>query len=118
MACIPSLEGCDTGVVFILALDNRFALGTVYLGGATSTYSCRYAHRGGLYGVSKTIVCREGEKGVWGVMEFNRVRRAEHAGSYMARGLRRRLPLRHVSHKEGKESTKGVSGKREPRPVK
>lgn len=78
----------------------------------------RYARRGGLYGVSKTIVCREGEKGVWGVMEFNRVRRAEHAGSYMARGLRRRLPLRHVSHKEGKESTKGVSGKREPRPVK
>lgn len=38
MACIPSLEGCDTGVVFILALDNRFALGTVYFGGATSTY--------------------------------------------------------------------------------
>lgn len=78
----------------------------------------RYARRGGLYGVSKTIVCREGEKGVWGVMKFNRVRRAEYAGSYMARGLRRRLPLRHVSHKEGKESTKGVSGKREPRPVK
>ena len=38
MACIPSLEGCDTGVVFILALDNRFALGTVYLGGTPSTY--------------------------------------------------------------------------------
>lgn len=34
---IPGLEGCDTGVVFVLALDNRFALGTVYLGGATST---------------------------------------------------------------------------------
>jgi hypothetical protein len=26
MACIPSLEGGDTGVVFVLALDNRFAL--------------------------------------------------------------------------------------------
>lgn len=39
MACIPSLEGCDTGVVFILALDNRFALGTVYLGGATSAFA-------------------------------------------------------------------------------
>ena len=39
ITCVPSLEGCDTGVVFVLALDNRFALGTVYLGGATSTFA-------------------------------------------------------------------------------
>ena len=36
---VPSLEGCDTGVVFVLALDNRFALGTVYLGGAASAFA-------------------------------------------------------------------------------
>lgn len=75
----------------------------------------RYAQRGGLYGVSKTIVCREGEKVVWGVMEFNRVRRAEHAGSYMTRGLRRRLPLRHVSHK-GRKGVKQMGCRESVRP--
>lgn len=39
MACIPSLEGGDTGVVFVLALDNRFALGTVNLGGTASAFA-------------------------------------------------------------------------------
>ena len=33
ISVVPGLEGSDTGVVFVLALDNRFALGTVYLGG-------------------------------------------------------------------------------------
>lgn len=75
----------------------------------------RYARRGGLYGVSKTIVCREGEKWVWGVMEFNRVRRAEHAGSYMTRGLRRRLPLRHVSHK-GRKGVKQMGCRESVKP--
>lgn len=42
---IPGLEGCDTGVVFVLALDNRFALGTVYLGGATLDI-CRWQMKG------------------------------------------------------------------------
>ena len=34
----PLLQG-NVGVPLVLALDNRFALGTVYLGGATSTFA-------------------------------------------------------------------------------
>ena len=61
--------------------------------------------------MSKTIVCREGEKGVWGVMEFNRVRRAEHAGSYMTRGCGAVFHSGTCHIKEGKESNKWGVGK-------
>lgn len=126
------LKGTRRGTRFGFLLQNLSKLKSIAIGNIDSRQLThigspiffrgrkirRYAQRGGLYGVPKTIVCREGEKGVWGGMEFNRVRRAEHAGNYMTRGLRRRLPLRHVSHK-GRKGVKQMgcreSGRPDPR---
>ena len=37
MARVPDFHSCNAGVVFVLAIDNQFALGAVNLRGAAST---------------------------------------------------------------------------------
>ena len=125
------LKGTRGGARFRFLFEDLCEFKTIAIGNIDSS---QLAHIGSpilfigigkfadLLGAMDSMACRETTacRDKWGEQwNSNRVHRAEHVGSYMTRGLRRRLPLRHVSHKRKERSqTNGVSGKRETRPVK